>query len=281
MPVSEENSTSLTTLIRTEGVPVSEENNTSLTTLIRTEVLSVSEDNNTTLTTLIRTEVLSVSEDDITSLTTLIRTEGVSVSEQHIINHSNKNQKVSPCQNNTSLTTLIRTEGVPVSEENSTSLTTLIRTEGVPVSEQHIINHSNKNRRKDFEELIDVVITNALKPGFFSQIPEQRSFRTLVNDEESTEGLPSLDKPGWYSQGNWAHLHELLKTMTGNSEPQGVYFGDSMHSDVFPASCYGHWETVLILEELEGKGAQTSDAKSKDADAEPLEKKGKYDVSFT
>ncbi|XP_033861261.3 5'-nucleotidase domain-containing protein 1 isoform X2 [Acipenser ruthenus] len=130
---------------------------------------------------------------------------------------------------------------------------------------------------KDFEELFEVVITNALKPGFFSQIPEQRPFRTLVNDEESTEGLPSLDKPGWYSQGNWAHLHELLKTMTGQSEPQVVYFGDSVRSDVFPASCYGNWETVLISEELEGEGAQTSDMKSKDADAEPLEKKGKYD----
>lgn len=41
-----------------------------------------------------------------------------------------------------------------------------------------------------------------------------------MNDVEEKEGLPSLDKPGWYSQGNWPHLHELLKTMTGKPEPK-------------------------------------------------------------
>lgn len=41
-----------------------------------------------------------------------------------------------------------------------------------------------------------------------------------VNDVEESEGLPSLDKPGWYSQGNWPHLHELLKTMTGKPDPK-------------------------------------------------------------
>lgn len=131
---------------------------------------------------------------------------------------------------------------------------------------------------KDFEELFDVIITNALKPGFFSLVPHQRPFRNLVNDEEESEGLPSLDKPGWYSQGNWPHLHELLKTMTGKSEPKVVYFGDSMRSDMFPASSFGKWETVMIVEEMEGDGVPKSDAaKSNQAPVEPLEKKGKFE----
>ncbi|KAI1897428.1 hypothetical protein AGOR_G00083190 [Albula goreensis] len=131
---------------------------------------------------------------------------------------------------------------------------------------------------KDFEELFDVIITNALKPGFFSLVPQQRPFRTLVNDVEESEGLPSLDKPGWYSQGNWPHLHELLRSMTGKTEPKVVYFGDSMRSDMFPASSYGKWETVMIVEELEGEGVQGSEAaKSRDTRAEPLEKKGKFE----
>lgn len=33
--------------------------------------------------------------------------------------------------------------------------------------------------RNDFEDLFDIVITNALKPGFFSHLPSQRPFRTL------------------------------------------------------------------------------------------------------
>uniref|UniRef100_A0A8C7U3W7 5'-nucleotidase domain-containing protein 1 n=1 Tax=Oncorhynchus mykiss TaxID=8022 RepID=A0A8C7U3W7_ONCMY len=131
---------------------------------------------------------------------------------------------------------------------------------------------------KDWEELFDIIITNALKPGFFSLVPQQRPFRTLVNDVEESEGLPSLDKPGWYSQGNWPHLHQLLKTMTGNPEPKVVYFGDSMRSDMFPASMFGKWETVMIVEEMEGEGVPRSDAaETNEAQVEPQEKKGKFE----
>ncbi|CAK7309612.1 5'-nucleotidase domain-containing protein 1 [Vulpes lagopus] len=122
----------------------------------------------------------------------------------------------------------------------------------------------------DFTDLFDIVITNALKPGFFSHLPSQRPFWTLENDEEQ-EALPSLEKPGWYSQGNAVHLYELLKKMTGRNEPKVVYFGDSMHSDIFPARHYSNWETVLILEELRG------DRDGKSEESEPLEKKGKYE----
>ncbi|XP_032877018.1 5'-nucleotidase domain-containing protein 1 [Amblyraja radiata] len=127
---------------------------------------------------------------------------------------------------------------------------------------------------EDFEEIFDIIITNALKPGFFTQIPQQRPFRTLVNDEER-EPLPSLEQPGWYSQGNWSHLNELLKKITGKAEPKVVYFGDSMRSDIFPAHSYNNCETVLVLEELEVEASQqvTMDRQ----DSEPLEKKGKYE----
>ncbi|KAM9783086.1 5'-nucleotidase domain-containing protein 1 [Neosynchiropus ocellatus] len=131
---------------------------------------------------------------------------------------------------------------------------------------------------KDFEELFDVIITNALKPGFFSLVPQQRPFKTIVNDIEENEGLPSLEKPGWYSQGNWLHLHELLKTMTGKAKPKVVYFGDSMRSDMFPASSFGEWETVMIVEEMEGDGVPKCQlTKPTETQVEPLEKKGKFE----
>lgn len=61
---------------------------------------------------------------------------------------------------------------------------------------------------------------------------------------------------------------------------QVVYFGDSMRSDVFPAGSFGKWETVMIVEEMEGEGVPKSDAAmSNEAQAEPLEKKGKFEVS--
>uniref|UniRef100_A0A8C1KQC2 5'-nucleotidase domain-containing protein 1 n=1 Tax=Cyprinus carpio TaxID=7962 RepID=A0A8C1KQC2_CYPCA len=133
----------------------------------------------------------------------------------------------------------------------------------------------------DFEELFDIIITNALKPGFFSLVPQQRPFRTLVDDVEESEGLPSLEKPGWYSQGNWPHLHELLKNMTNKTEPKVVYFGDSMRSDMFPACSFGKWETVMIVEEMEGEGvprANATPSNSPTPSESPAEKKGKFEV---
>ncbi|XP_057269170.1 5'-nucleotidase domain-containing protein 1 isoform X2 [Pezoporus wallicus] len=124
----------------------------------------------------------------------------------------------------------------------------------------------------NFEEYFDIMITNALKPGFFSHTPNQRPFRTLENDEEQ-EALLSLDNPGWYSQGNAIQLYELLKKMTGKLDPKVVYFGDSMHSDIFPARHYSNWETVFILEELLGDKV----AVPEEGESEPLEKKGKYE----
>ncbi|XP_077076361.1 5'-nucleotidase domain-containing protein 1 [Siphateles boraxobius] len=132
----------------------------------------------------------------------------------------------------------------------------------------------------DFEELFDIIITNALKPGFFSLVPQQRPFRTLVDDVEDSEGLLSLEKPGWYSQGNWPHLHELLKNMTNKPEPRVVYFGDSMRSDMFPACSFGKWETVMILEEMEGEGvphANVTPCNSPTPTEGPAEKKGKFE----
>ncbi|KAJ1154998.1 hypothetical protein NDU88_007735 [Pleurodeles waltl] len=127
---------------------------------------------------------------------------------------------------------------------------------------------------KNFEELFDIIITNALKPGFFSQTPDQRRFHTLENDKEQ-DVLPFLDKPGWYSQGNWIQLYDLLKKMSGKPEPKVVYFGDSMRSDIFSAHHYSNWETVLILEELRDDG----DKEQEETKLRALKKRVKYEAS--
>lgn len=49
---------------------------------------------------------------------------------------------------------------------------------------------------------------------------------------------------------------------------------------MFPASSFGKWETVMIVEEMEGEGVpKSSAAMSNEAQVEPLEKKGKFEVS--
>ncbi|MEQ2205658.1 hypothetical protein XENOCAPTIV_007666, partial [Xenoophorus captivus] len=57
------------------------------------------------------------------------------------------------------------------------------------------------------------------------------------------------------------------------------YFGDSMRSDIFPATTFGKWETVMIVEEMEGEGVPKSDAAmSNEAQVEPQEKRGKFEI---
>ncbi|XP_062857569.1 5'-nucleotidase domain-containing protein 1 [Trichomycterus rosablanca] len=132
---------------------------------------------------------------------------------------------------------------------------------------------------KDYKDLFDVIVTNALKPGFFSLKPQQRLFKTLMGDVESSEGLVCLEKPGWFSQGNWIHLRQLIRSLTNKQEPKMVYFGDSMRSDIFPACKFGKLETVMILEEMEGEGVATENDKSitsnQHTNQSPAEKKAK------
>lgn len=61
---------------------------------------------------------------------------------------------------------------------------------------------------------------------------------------------------------------------------QVAYFGDSIRSDMFPARTFADWETVMIVEEMEGEGVPKSEATmANEAQAEPLEKRGKFEVS--
>lgn len=54
-----------------------------------------------------------------------------------------------------------------------------------------------------------------------------------------------------------------------------------MRSDMFPASSFAKWETVMIAEEMEGEGVAKSDAAlNNEAQVEPLEKKVKFEVSL-
>uniref|UniRef100_UPI00358E77B0 5'-nucleotidase domain-containing protein 1 isoform X2 n=1 Tax=Myxine glutinosa TaxID=7769 RepID=UPI00358E77B0 len=101
----------------------------------------------------------------------------------------------------------------------------------------------------DFENLFDVIISYALKPGFFSEKPIRRPFLTLEQDVEGP-ALSELPGPGWYSQGNWTQLHSLLQRLTGKASPKMVYVGDSIRCDILAASQRANLDTVLVLEEL-------------------------------
>ncbi|XP_041109603.1 5'-nucleotidase domain-containing protein 1-like isoform X2 [Polyodon spathula] len=91
--------------------------------------------------------------------------------------------------------------------------------------------------RKDFEELFEVVITNAMKPGFFSQIPEQRPFRTLVLPSEQLHGTMNCSQAYHQIPALWIQKQKTssqlgstrrknTKTPSAPSKQWGSYFVD-------------------------------------------------------
>ncbi len=54
-----------------------------------------------------------------------------------------------------------------------------------------------------------------------------------------------------------------------------------MRSDMFPGCSFGKWETVMIVEEMEGEGVPCAKATPSDSPTPsegPTEKKGKFEV---
>ena len=68
------------------------------------------------------------------------------------------------------------------------------------------------------------LLTRLTNTGGWAALTNSRQFCLVIseNDEEQ-EALLSLDKPGWYSQGNAIQLYELLKKMTGKLDPKVCY----------------------------------------------------------
>lgn len=68
------------------------------------------------------------------------------------------------------------------------------------------------------------LLTHLTSRGGWAGFTNSMQFGLVIseNDEEQ-EALLSLDKPGWYSQGNAIQLYDLLKKMTGKLDPKVCY----------------------------------------------------------
>lgn len=109
----------------------------------------------------------------------------------------------------------------------------------------------------DWQELFDVVVCFAKKPGFFDM---QRPFVRL-NEHGETETLAAEDMElnGTYSQGNWKDLMTVLATKSNSvSPPRLLYVGDNLLQDVYAPNCNSKCDTVAIVEEMLAEGLRDS-----------------------
>ncbi|XP_071085727.1 5'-nucleotidase domain-containing protein 3-like [Haliotis cracherodii] len=113
----------------------------------------------------------------------------------------------------------------------------------------------------DWQDLFDVIITNARKPKFFNEA--SRPFRTYdpALFSQSWDRVQTLEKGKVYQQGNFY----LLTQMTGWYGSRVLYFGDHVYSDLADPSLRHGWRTGAIIPELEAEIEQQNDPAYKSA----------------
>ncbi|ROL43963.1 5'-nucleotidase domain-containing protein 3 [Anabarilius grahami] len=98
---------------------------------------------------------------------------------------------------------------------------------------------------KDWQDLFDVVIVQADKPGFFND--RRKPFRRVTDKGVLLwDRIHRLEKGQIYKQGN---LYEFLR-LTGWRGSKVLYFGDHIYSDLADLTLKHGWRTGAIIPEL-------------------------------
>ncbi|CAM4734572.1 hypothetical protein PO909_021591 [Leuciscus waleckii] len=98
---------------------------------------------------------------------------------------------------------------------------------------------------KDWQDLFDVVIVQADKPGFFND--RRKPFRRVTDKGVLLwDRIHQLKKGQIYKQGN---LYEFLR-LTGWRGSKVLYFGDHIYSDLADLTLKHGWRTGAIIPEL-------------------------------
>ena len=109
----------------------------------------------------------------------------------------------------------------------------------------------------DWKDYFDYIIGYAKKPKFFQEIYKDYPFYTMNDSEEiSDKEVKELQPHVFYLCGSSRRLEkEIQRYLCRNTPPKFVYFGDSITSDIYSPAFNTQWDTVVILEELEGEEA--------------------------
>lgn len=109
----------------------------------------------------------------------------------------------------------------------------------------------------NWEELFDVIIVGANKPGFLTE-----EFLSLFQVTRGSGALQNVEDKDALSMsyingankifqgGHWQDLHRMLEITAGD---RILYVGDHMYSDILRSKRTLGWRTCLIIPELEGE----------------------------
>lgn len=113
---------------------------------------------------------------------------------------------------------------------------------------------SGEHEDIEWEELFDVVIVGASKPGFLTneylslfQVEKSGQLRNIEDkDALSIQSIGQGDKV--FQGGHWQDLHKIMQISSGEKV---LYVGDHMYSDILRSKRSLGWRTCLIIPELD------------------------------
>ena len=104
-----------------------------------------------------------------------------------------------------------------------------------------------------WRDLFDLVVVDAMKPGFFTG---QNSYYEVVTEDGHLVKTDKLQSNRVYHGGNAQTIESLFNVTRG----QILYVGDHIYSDVYQSKKVCQWRTMLVISELEKELQAASDA---------------------
>lgn len=110
---------------------------------------------------------------------------------------------------------------------------------------------------EDWKDHFDFIVGHANKPKFFQEAFQDRPFCIMNADEEVSENddaVKGIEKHKFFLCGSSSNFEkEVKRHLNLERTPKIVYFGDSIKSDIYAPAFFSGWDTVTILEEMEGE----------------------------
>ena len=104
-----------------------------------------------------------------------------------------------------------------------------------------------------WRDLFDLVVVDAMKPGFFTG---QNSYYEVITEDGHLVKTDELQQKKVYQGGNAVAIESLFNVPRG----QILYVGDHIYSDVYQSKKVSHWRTMLVISELEEELKAASEA---------------------
>ena len=118
----------------------------------------------------------------------------------------------------------------------------------------YLVHSRGEYTNMKWEELFDVIIVGAAKPGFLSndylslfQVDPTGTLRN-IEDKDALSLQTISGGKNIFQGGHWQDLHKIMEISSGDKV---LYVGDHMYSDILRSKRSLGWRTCLIIPELE------------------------------